>query len=476
MLDCPVNLELYKYEIGDKIIVLDVQSSFFFVIDELTSQIIDLAEEYITKDIINILEEKYQKGKIIDRLNKLDKLWEEGKLNSSDRFQGGLKNFWNYELKLHPSSNCNLNCVYCFGEKIYSNKRSEISIKTAKDAINFLVYEFGSDGGEYKVDLTGSGEALLRFDFIKEINKYCERLSQKIGKRILVSLCTNGTLLSKEKSSYLKNNKILYGVSVDGGELIHDNLRPYKNGQGTFKDVINNCRAIENREYLGFAVTLTGEYTNVKDIFLKLYQLDLADTIGIKPIRLPPDQKYSINKENIEKVKEGYNELALYLIQEVAKGKTDIFYTLLRGDDYFGKFLKRTIRHSRVIYRCSAGLNSFSVNATGDIYNCPVEINNDKFKMGNIYKGVDKEEQERLRGLYADNIRECKGCWARYLCAGECFAVGNMIHGRLEKPFRAMCEYKKHLIRLSMYFWTELKEMNPAVFDSVYQECSKKEW
>jgi radical SAM protein with 4Fe4S-binding SPASM domain len=45
-------------------------------------------------------------------------------------------------------------------------------------------------------------------------------------------------------------------------------------------------------------------------------------------------------------------------------------------------------------------LNSFSINAEGDIYNCPVELNNPAFELGNIYQGLDDEEQDRLRGLY----------------------------------------------------------------------------
>jgi uncharacterized protein len=121
-------------------------------------------------------------------------------------------------------------------------------------------------------------------------------------------------------------------------------------------------------------------------------------------------------------------------------------------------------------------LNSFSINAEGDIYNCPVELNNPAFELGNIYQGLDDEEQDRLRGLYADNISWCQGCWARYLCSGECFAVGELIHQRMEQPNRIMCEYKKHLIRLSMYFWITLKEENQDIFKALYKTCRINSW
>jgi uncharacterized protein len=418
MLDCPINLEIYQYEIGYKIIALDVNTSKFFEIDQLTSQILDLADNYLTTEIIEILSVEYPQEEIINSLEELGEMWEKEILNAPNKITRGVQRFHRYVLKLHPTSKCNLKCKYCFGNKVYSEDKNQIDLKTAKEAIDYLVYDFGKDGGTYKVDLTGSGEPLLRFDFIKEIKNYCEELSEKIGKRILVSLCTNGTLLTKEKSSYLKENLILYGVSVDGGEITNDSLRPYGNGQGSFEDIINNCREIENRDLLGFAVTLTGKYTNIKDIFLKLFKLHLADTISIKPIRLTPDNEYSINEDNIDQIKEGYNEFALFLIEETVKGNTEYLLSILKGADYFGKFLKRTIRNSKVIYRCSAGLDSFSVNYNGDAYICPVDLNDDAFKMGNIYDGIDQTKQKRLRQMYADNIRECQGCWARYLCAG----------------------------------------------------------
>ena len=253
-------------------------------------------------------------------------------------------------------------------------------------------------------------------------------------------------------------------------------MRIYKDGRGTFKDIVKNCEEIEDREFLGFAVTLTGKHTNIKDIFLKLFQLNLVDSIGIKPIRLRPDNEYAMNEDNLEQIKEGYNEFALFLIEEIAKGNTEYLYAILRSADYFGKLLKRTIRNDSVIYRCSAGLNSLSVNHKGEIYSCPVQLNNSSFKMGSIYTGVDREVQEDLRQLYADNIPYCQGCWARYLCSGECFAVGEMVHQQKERPYRVMCEYKKHLIRLSIYLWTEIQEINPGIFDSIYRECMKMEW
>ena len=68
------------------------------------------------------------------------------------------------------------------------------------------------------------------------------------------------------------------------------------------------------------------------------------------------------------------------------------------------------------------------------------------------------------------NISFCKNCWARYTCAGECFSVGYMNHGIFEKPSSTMCELKKYLIQLSIYFWTCLKYEH----QDLYNECLEK--
>lgn len=47
--------------------------------------------------------------------------------------------------------------------------QNNISVETAIKAIDYFILEYGKDGLMYTIDLAGSGEPLLRFDFIKTI-------------------------------------------------------------------------------------------------------------------------------------------------------------------------------------------------------------------------------------------------------------------------------------------------------------------
>ena len=84
--------------------------------------------------------------------------------------------------------------------------------------------------------------------------------------------------------------------------------------------------------------------------------------------------------------------------------------------------------------------------------------------LGNIRDGVDKKKLESLINFYTDNIEYCKDCWARYTCGGECFAVSYSNFNEYTKPDAVMCELKKHLIQLSIFFWHTLENEQPLMY------------
>ena len=374
-----------------------------------------------------------------------------------------------YTLKLSVSgAHCNLNCRYCFKD---TKQGKAIDLNTAKDAIDFLINKFGPKGSKYVIDLSGSSEPLLRTDFIKAIDRYCQELSEKVQKRIWIQFVSNGALLNGEKIEYLSSgdHNVLFGISLDGPKHIHDDLRINKLGQGTYEQVINNCKSLKN-DRLGIAVTLTGKHPNVLEIFLHLYGQEFTDVVSINPVRLPPDHEYSINWGNIETIKENYTELASYLLNKTTQGETDYLWALIKGADYFGGILVNMLVPTRKKYRCAAGFNSFALDDNGDLYLCSVLIGDDTYKIGNIYQGLDQNKLDYFAGIYADNVKTCQNCWAKYICGGECFARSQVVNKPPGEPDEVMCDLKKHLIKLAMYFWTEVRQKNIDIYKNLHAD------
>ncbi len=133
---------------------------------------------------------------------------------------------------------CNLKCVHCYAQAIEETGDDPISTQQAKDMITDLA-EFGAP-----VMLFSGGEPLVRKDLVE-----LAHFAVSKGMRAVIS--TNGTLITKEKAKELKEVGLSYvGISLDGGEEVHDHFRGVP---GAFKKAL---RGVENCQAEGLKVGL----------------------------------------------------------------------------------------------------------------------------------------------------------------------------------------------------------------------------
>jgi len=135
-------------------------------------------------------------------------------------------------------SACNLDCTYCF----YLSKRTlpggpgaghmddEVLERFVRDYIHSVTADevvFSWQGGE---------PTLLGLEFFEKVVAL-QKKHAKAGQRIENDLQTNGTLLDEDWAHFLKQNKFLVGLSIDGPREIHDRCRITKHGTPTFDGV-----------------------------------------------------------------------------------------------------------------------------------------------------------------------------------------------------------------------------------------------
>ena len=403
----------------------------YFPITECAKDIL-LTSNFENTEIETVIYKKYSQKEIDLTCKKLKEFKKSNVLSEINIHEKGDLYYSDYYLKLVQSTRCNLNCSYCFAKK---DKKFDMSVETAKKAILFFLDNFVPDNKRrYIIDLTGSGEPLLRLDFILKVNDFVQKLKKERNINIFCQLATNGMLLTKEISSLLKKKCILFGVSLDGEKKISE-----KNRTGLKYDVVaKNINDMENKDFFGIAATYSGNNHDFIQIFKSLFAFT-PEVVGMKPVRLPESDSNSINITNIESIKDSYDKFEKWIYKQLVTGRVIVFDTLMKSEDYFARFLKSTIRPFRLFYRCSAGINSFAVDAQENILICPAFIGKKQGIIGNIDNGFDLEKKKYLENLYADKITFCKNCWARYTCAGECFSVGFSDSGIFEKPTKAMC-------------------------------------
>lgn len=373
-----------------------------------------------------------------------------------------------YSICFHPSRRCNLKCKYCFGEDEHLPD-SEITFETAKDCIDFMVFNYAKKCNKLTVDLSGSGEPLLRFDFIKALHDYCYKLRAETQINIIIGFATNATLINDEIAHFLRyeNKCLLYGVSIDGNEH-QDSNRVFKNGKPTYPIVVENIKKINNG-LLGLAVTITPQNTDVDVIYDNLKKLN-TDAISMHFVRRYDDSQTSLYNIDLKELFAHYEKLMHILLNHVKIGDLDYIMPLLRGDDVFGGYIKRAFQKgSLLLYRCDAGRNRLAVDAKGNIYNCSVLNGCKDFCLGNIYNGgIDEERQKELTQPSLLVSKTCSKCWCRNICAGECLAGSYYAGVELYEPIDSFCTIRKQLAAFAVAFVQMLADEYPDAYRRIY--------
>ena len=367
-------------------------------------------------------------------------------------------------ISLHISSNCNMKCTYCF-----SKERSieNLTFEQSKKFIDAIISEY-PNAGKYIVDPTGSGEPLLNKSLLYMIGEYCKIKSNEINKEVLPMIVTNGTLLDKQTVEEIREAGILFGVSIDGKKIENDFYREDYQGNSVYKTVMKNIKSIKDRSLMGAAVTLTDK--NIDLVKTLKHLIKYFPTISIKPVR-SSEGKVGINTENIESVKKEYTRLFRFLVAETKRGNVEYIAALLNGDDYFGKFLLRTILNQKVSTRCDAGIGRFSLAQDGRIYVCPGAVDIEKMVVGNLSTGIDTRKRDEFWKLLVGR-KLCIDCFARFVCGGECMVSSYYISGEIDQKEDVMCTLKKHLYKLSLLFKSLLQQT--SYYESLYLACVEK--
>jgi uncharacterized protein len=141
---------------------------------------------------------------------------------------------------------CNLDCTYCY----YLHKEELLG-----SASNFCIsdeileahirqYIEGQRGDEVVFSWQGGEPTLLGVGFFEKVVAL-EKKYQRPGLHIENDLQTNGTLLNDEWCAFLRDNRFLVGLSIDGPQELHDKFRVNKGGQSTFDKVFAAALLLE---------------------------------------------------------------------------------------------------------------------------------------------------------------------------------------------------------------------------------------
>lgn len=139
------------------------------------------------------------------------------------------------------SSNCNIDCKYCF-YKCLSNNREKYSLGfMSRQILEALVKNAIGYTDKYLTFAFQGGEPTLAgIDFFRDAVEYQKKYAgKKPGLKIENTLQTNGILIDDEWAEFLAENNFLVGLSLDGPKKLNDSARVDAMGNGTFGRLMN---------------------------------------------------------------------------------------------------------------------------------------------------------------------------------------------------------------------------------------------
>jgi len=376
-------------------------------------------------------------------------------------------------ISLQTMFGCNLACRYCFAAP--ARKHSPVRTmapSTARRALDWLADSLQKTGEQGVIHVNSAAEPMLGWELLLLVDDYRRDLERARGVSLVLCILTNGTLLTEERARILHDRGIyISSVSLDGPPEIHDGLRRFPDGQGSYQAVARNLPHIQEfaPPWLAAAATLTGSYPQPRRIVEHLLALGFPQII-LKPVRAPHSAPYAVNGQTLEAVKEGYRDYVCWFLDRLEAGDERILDVCVNPGDFFGRFVLRLLGRHRLGYRCTAGSESLAVAPDGGLYPCDNFIGIEAFRLGDVFQGLDRQ-QALLGGeaLYVDAKPGCRACWARYLCGGGCYASAHLATGDPTQPDPVQCELVRVLIEYGMWFLDALSRRAPEMLARLAQ-------
>ncbi len=410
-------------------------------------------------------------------------------------------------ITLNVAHDCNMACPYCFAKQgLYGGKARELMTpQNARKAVDWLFQQAGQKPEVYLRFL--GGEPFMNVPVMRVAAEYARQKAQETGKRVYLSVNTNGTLFNKKVEALLSDYPMTVSISMDGTEAAHNRFRIYPNGTGTYDTVIANVpKFLAIDPYTMVNATLAADNLEV-DEYAGLFRSLGINLIRFAMVGTSMPEIAIAKEEKLGQLIAAYDRLATVYRDQLLAG--DVWY-LADFYKYFGNF--RTLQ--RRFNRCGAGTSYVNVDVSGNVNLCHRFTTDKTQRVGHVSKqrvavpvSITRRDQLRetsatvpsgpevstltnapgANALRLTGVREadgtrgipahlhkqldgtpffeqvestaavgkanvCSVCDIRHLCGGSCFHDGEILYGDLfGGPDGFKCETDRHLAKIAMW-------------------------
>jgi uncharacterized protein len=317
---------------------------------------------------------------------------------------------------------CNLDCKYCF----YSRKADlypESSFRMSDEVLDSFLRQVirGHRSPDVTIAWQGGEPTLMGLDFFRRSIDIEHRYALP-GQRILNTIQTNGTLLDDEWCAFFRENGFLVGISIDGPEELHDQLRVDANGKPTFSRAMRGLRALQ-RNRVEHNALVTVNAVNA-DHPLEVYRF-LRDEAGFRFIQFIPVVERDRRSGSVQVTREtvapeDYGRFMIGVFDEWVRQDVGEVYVIAFDAalaSWYGE-------EPGVCVNARTCGTALAMEHNGDLFSCDHFVDREHF-LGNILEDrmvdmVGSERQRMFGSGKAQLPRQCRECDFLFACRGGC--------------------------------------------------------
>ncbi len=328
----------------------------------------------------------------------------------------------NISVLIKPASSlCNLNCDYCFYNKISDERKIKsyglMTLETLETIVKKVIEESESFCG---FAFQGGEPTLVGLDFYKKLIELQKKYNTK-NIQIHNSIQTNGYNLNEDWAKFFAENKFLVGLSLDGNKKTHNAYRKNISGENSFDEIMKTVELFKKHKVdFNILTVVTDEISKNSQEVYNFFKENNFDYLQFIP--LIQDRTQAKNNLSFGLTQENYTDFLIKTLDIWHEDMLQNKYISVRTfDNYVNILLGRRPEACDMIGVCSM---NFVVESNGDIYPCDFYVKDD-YKIGNI---LENSFAEIIKNPIAQNFvkdsmnlhEKCKSCKWINLCRTGC--------------------------------------------------------
>lgn len=332
---------------------------------------------------------------------------------------------------------CNLDCHYCFyleKERLYPGTTDFGMTDDVLEAFVRQHIEAHADAPAVQYAWQGGEPTLRGVEFFERVVALQQQYAG--GRQIENAIQTNGILIDERWCTFLKANRFLVGLSIDGPAELHDRYRRDRGDRPTFAAVMRALELMKAHRVEFNTLTVI----NSQNVHHPLEVYRFLRDIGTGFIQFIPV---------VERAAESPSPEALSLLDPADQARAHVTPWSVDGPAYgeflvavFEEWVRRDVGRvfvqqfdvaleawsglepSLCVFRETCG-RALALEHNGDVYSCDHFVY-PQYKLGNLMNAslgdmVDSPQQQAFGEAKRDRLPvECRNCEVRFACNGEC--------------------------------------------------------